>query len=197
MSERLPLFPLRTVLYPGGELPLRIFEPRYIGLVRDCMRDGHGFGVTPIRRGGEAGAPAEPHALGTVAAIVDFDQGRDGLLHITTRGERRFHLIDHELRHDGLLLGHVEYIDDEPPQPLPGDKLHLKAVLHKVLELESASSGRVVAVPDTAADVVYRLMERLPFALPLRLEVLASANTTQQLEICAFALDALLRRDSD
>lgn len=197
MSERLPLFPLRTVLYPGGELPLRIFEPRYIGLVRDCMRDGHGFGVTPIRRGGEAGAPAEPHALGTVATIVDFDQGRDGLLHITTRGERRFHLIDHELGHGGLLLGQVEYIDDEPPRPLPEDKVHLKAVLQKVLELESASSGRAVATPDTAADVVYRLMERLPFALPLRLEVLASASTTQQLEICAFALDALLRRHSD
>lgn len=194
MNGTLPLFPLRTVLYPGGELPLRIFEPRYVGLVRDCMRDGHGFGVTPIRQGGEAGAPAQPHALGTVAEIVDFDQGSDGLLHIATRGSRRFHLLDHEVSREGLLLGRVEYIEEQAPQALPDEKLHLKTVLQKVLELESASSGRTCAMPDSAAAVVYRLMERLPFPLPLKLEVLACENTEKQLEICTFALESLLQR---
>ena len=113
MSTELPLFPLRTVLFPGGFLPLRIFEPRYVGLVRDCMRDGHGFGVTPIRHGGEAGAPAEPHPLGTLAEIVDFEQGQDGLLHIACRGTQRFRLLGHSVTREGLLRGQIELFDEE------------------------------------------------------------------------------------
>jgi Lon protease-like protein len=197
VSDELPLFPLRTVLYPGGELPLRIFEPRYIGLVRDCMRGGHGFGVTPIRHGGEAGTPAEPHALGTVAEIVDFDQGRDGLLQILTRGARRFRLLEHSVNRERLLIGRIEYIEDEPPAPLPADMLHLKAVLQKVLELEAASAGRAVPVPESAAAVVYRLMERLPVPLARKLEVLSSASTATQLASCAQALEQLLQQGTD
>lgn len=197
MSIELPLFPLRTVLFPGGALPLRIFEPRYVGLVRDCMRDGHGFGVTPIRNGGEAGAPAEPHAFGTLAEIVDFDQGRDGLLHIMTRGAYRFELLDHSVTREGLLLGLIEPIADEPPAALPESNVHLRKVLEKVLELEYASTRQAFTVPMDSAGVIYRLMERLPFPLPTKLEILATANTAKQLEICSFALDRLLQQQSN
>ncbi len=197
MSIELPLFPLRTVLFPGGHLPLRIFEPRYVGLVRDCMKNGHGFGVTPIRHGGEAGAPAEPHALGTLAEIVDFDQGPDGLLHIACRGAYRFHLLEHVVTREGLLRGQIVPFEDETPIPLPEENRHLKTVLQKVLELESASTGQVVVAPTDAAAIVYRLMERLPLPWPLKLEVLATQITAKQLEICSFALDQLLRMQAD
>jgi hypothetical protein len=197
VSIERPLFPLRTVLYPGGLLPLRIFEPRYVGLVRDCMRDGHGFGVTPIRQGAEAGAPAEPYALGTLAEIVDFDQGQDGLLHIMCRGQYRFNLLEHAATREGLLRGQIEPLEEEPATPLPEKNRHLKMVLEKVLELESASTRQALAVPSDSADIIYRLMERLPFPWPVKLEVLATTSTAKQLEICSFALDQLLQKRVD
>ncbi len=197
MSIERPLFPLRTVLYPGGLLPLRIFEPRYVGLVRDCMRDGHGFGVTPIRQGAEAGAPAEPYALGTLAEIVDFDQGQDGLLHIMCRGQYRFNLLEHAATREGLLRGQIEPLEEEPATPLPEKNRHLKVVLQKVLELESASTGQALAIPSDSAEIIYRLMERLPFPWPVKLEVLATTSTAKQLEICSFALDQLLQKQVD
>src|SRR5690606_18317677 len=82
MSETLPLFPLNTVLLPGAALGLRVFEPRYLDLVRECGRRGSGFGVCLIAEGAEAGAPATPEDCGTEARIEDFDTGPDGLLHL-------------------------------------------------------------------------------------------------------------------
>ena len=88
----LPLFPLSSVLFPGGTLSLRIFEPRYLDLVKRCGRSGEGFGICLILDGREAGAPAIPAALGTEAAIVDFAMTDDGLLGLTVQGRRRFHV---------------------------------------------------------------------------------------------------------
>ena len=90
----IPLFPLGTVLFPGGPLPLRIFEARYIDLVRRCMREGSGFGVVLILDGTEAGdTPAQICDVGTYARIVDFSGEPGGLLGIEARGERRFRIL--------------------------------------------------------------------------------------------------------
>ena len=88
---QVPLFPLRTVLYPGGPLPLRIFEPRYIDMVSKCLKKDCQFGVLLIREGNEAGA-ASTYNIGTLARITDWYQGSDGLLGITAVGEQRFRL---------------------------------------------------------------------------------------------------------
>ena len=194
MTEPLPLFPLRAVLYPGGLLPLRIFEPRYVALVRDCMRDGHGFGVTPIRHGGEAGEPAEPHTFGTCAEIIDFDQGQDGLLHILVKGSYRFRLLAHRVAADQLLIGDIERIVDEPSVALPIQYAQLKTVLQKVLEIESASNGQTSTVPADPAQTVYRLFERLPFSLPQKLDILATASVDRQIELCSSALMELMQK---
>lgn len=188
MSASLRLFPLHTVLWPEGLLPLRIFEPRYVGLVRDCMREGCGFGVTPIRHGGEAGDPAEPHALGTHADIIDFDQGADGLLHILVKGSYRFRLLSHQVGRDGLLTGTIERIVEEPAEPLPAEFQQLKTVLQKVLEIEAASTGQRGTVPSEASMSVYRLLERLPFDTAIKLEILASSSVARQIELCHHAL---------
>ena len=88
----LPLFPLANVLFPGGHLPLRIFEPRYIDLVRECARTGRGFGVCLILEGREAGQPAIPAAVGTLATITDFHTREDGLLGIDAIAENYWHI---------------------------------------------------------------------------------------------------------
>ena len=88
----LPLFPLPTVLFPQGRLELRIFEARYLDMVRDCLRRAQCFGVCLMLEGASAGEPMTPAAVGTEARIVDFDSLPDGLLGISVRGERRFHV---------------------------------------------------------------------------------------------------------
>ena len=88
---KIPLFPLSTVLFPSGVLPLRIFEPRYLSMVSDCMRNESEFGVVLITQGREAGQPAQFHHTGTLARIIDFDQLDDGFLGITMPWRAAFH----------------------------------------------------------------------------------------------------------
>ena len=110
MTVHIPIFPLNTVLFPGGPLPLRIFEPRYIDMVSASMKSDTPFGVLLIKDGEEAG-PATTYEVGTLAKITDFYQGSDGLLGVTALGGQRFRLISNERQHDGLNIGEVELID--------------------------------------------------------------------------------------
>src|SRR5262245_34585722 len=101
-TEFLALFPLHTVLLPGAPLGLRVFETRYLDLIRECGRKGRGFGVCMILKGEEVGAPASAAAFGTEAVIEDFGQGDDGLLTLRVRGTRRFHVERARVRDNGL-----------------------------------------------------------------------------------------------
>lgn len=87
---RLPLFPLQTVLFPFGQLPLFVFEPRYRQLVADCEKTGNGFGVVLIREGPEVGGPAIPYPVGTEAHVTGTQLLPDGRLHLLIIGGRRF-----------------------------------------------------------------------------------------------------------
>ena len=118
-TTEIPLFPLGTVLFPGGVLPLRIFEPRYVDMVGKCMREGIGFGVVLIRSGSEARNAKDEEApdiftTGTVARIVDFNQADNGLLGIVTRGEQKFRVLSSWVQADHLMMGEVELLPDEP-----------------------------------------------------------------------------------
>ena len=106
------------MLFPGGPLPLRIFEPRYIDMVSASMKSDTPFGVLLIKEGEEAG-PATTYEVGTLAKITDFYQGSDGLLGVTALGGQRFRLISNERQHNGLNIGEVELIDAEAALPLP------------------------------------------------------------------------------
>jgi Lon protease-like protein len=132
-SAELPLFPLNTVLFPGGPLPLRIFEPRYIDMVRHCMRTQSGFGVVAIRSGAEAGVTASIASIGCSARIVDFDSLPDGLLGIMCRGERKFRVLRRWRREDGLNVGAVAWCEPEPEIELPPEYRFLADVLRRVL----------------------------------------------------------------
>ncbi|MGE0484752.1 MAG: LON peptidase substrate-binding domain-containing protein [Gammaproteobacteria bacterium] len=114
-----PLFPLRTVLYPGGALPLRIFEPRYIDMIRRCLREDDPFGVVPILHGQEVGATPRFHPHGTLARIEHWDQGADGLLHLVTRGGERFDVDNHVVHADGLVVADITLRAE--PGDIPSD----------------------------------------------------------------------------
>jgi Lon protease-like protein len=106
------LFPLNTVLFPGGDLPLRIFEPRYLSMVADCMKQQQPFGVVLISEGQEAGMAADFHEVGTLARIVDFDQLEDGSLGLACKGESRIRVNSFGVRADQLIIGDVTSLDD-------------------------------------------------------------------------------------
>ena len=164
-THELPLFPLSTVLFPGGQLSLRIFEPRYLDLVKRCGRSGEGFGVCLILDGREAGEPAIPAALGTEAAIVDFAMTDDGLLGITVEGRRRFHVERTRARDDGLLLGNVSWKAEPAPVPLRDEHALLSVLLARILDKAGIEHGGIGKGPLAEAGYVgWRLAEWLPLS---------------------------------
>ena len=164
-THELPLFPLSTVLFPGGQLSLRIFEPRYLDLVKRCGRSGDGFGVCLILDGREAGEPAIPAALGTEAAIVDFAMTDDGLLGITVEGRRRFHVERTRARDDGLLLGNVSWKAEPAPVPLRDEHALLSVLLARILDKAGIEHEGIGKGPLAEAGYVgWRLAEWLPLS---------------------------------
>lgn len=163
MLTALPLFPLNAVLFPGGPLSLRIFEQRYLDLVRDCTRNGSGFGVCLILAGREAGEPAVPAAIGTVARITDFYTLPDGLLGIGAEGGERFQVANTRVRDNGLVHGEVRLWPDEPVLEVPAEHGLLATILERLLEQVGGRHARVDrARLDDASWVGFRLAELLP-----------------------------------
>jgi Lon protease-like protein len=158
----IPLFPLGTVLFPGGPLPLRIFETRYIDLVRRCMHEDSGFGVVLIREGVEAGGPAKTFDVGTYARIVDFSQQPDGLLGIRAAGGRRFRIIGRRRARDGLNLADVEWLADERVLPLPEEFAELGPMVEAILTQAGEPYASLEPHPGDAGWVSARLAEILP-----------------------------------
>ena len=160
---RIPLFPLHTVLFPGGPLPLRIFEARYLDMVSDCLKRDAPFGTLLIREGSETG-PATTCEVGTLARITDWYQGSDGLLGITALGEARFRLVAADRRPDGLNTGEVETLPEPVPVPLPEDLRPLARMLESVLDDLGRLYEPLPRRYDDAAWVSYRFAEILPIS---------------------------------
>ena len=178
---RVPLFPLNTVLFPGGPLPLRVFEPRYLDMISACMKDETPFGVLLIRDGAETGT-ATTYSVGTLARVVDWYQGSDGILGVTAVGEQRFRLLSAERQHDGLNVGEVSLLPDLPSLPLPaGHEASVGILAHVMDELGRLYAG-LERRSDDAAWVVYRLAEILPIDLERKQECLESDNIMQCLD---------------
>jgi Lon protease-like protein len=165
----MPIFPLRTVLFPGGILPLRIFEPRYVDMIRWCLREQANFGVVLLRQGSEVNVPAnQPSAkrklfkMGTEAAIIDFNQADNGLLGIVAQGQRKFSIVTTEEQKDGLLLASVQYLPEEPLGELLDEHESLVAVLKDLLQHPLIQQLNPEIDLQQARSVSYRLADLLP-----------------------------------
>jgi Lon protease-like protein len=168
----LPLFPLHTVLFPGGPLALRIFEPRYLDMVRRCFREQAEFGVVLIIAGAEAGVADTIAGVGTTAKLVDFDPLPDGLLGISCIGGRRFRLLGAARQGDGLNIGEVEFLPADPVCPLPLELVHLADLLRDVLPKLGPGYLHVDADYADAGWVANRWAEVLPLETDEKLELL-------------------------
>jgi hypothetical protein len=161
-AQPLPLFPLRAVLYPGVMLALRIFETRYIDLVRYCMRSEQRFGIVAIMDGLEVG-DAETYRVGTLARIVDWTTTRDGLLGLQVLGEDRFRFGSTSRAADGLYLAHdVTLLSEAIENPGPEWARDLLARLHRSDDGPPATD---IASLDDGNRVCWNLALQLPLVL--------------------------------
>jgi Lon protease-like protein len=129
MTEEHFIFPLGTVLFPGGALPLKIFEQRYIEMTKVCIRDGRPFGVCLIREGKEVGTPAVPETIGCLASIEKWDMPQLGLFELLARGGDRFRLLESHVASNGLMSGSIERIAADTPSA------HVDRACREVLSL--------------------------------------------------------------
>ena len=177
--QELPLFPLGTVLFPGGLLPLKIFEQRYVEMIKACLRDSTPFGVCLIREGHEVGVPATPHAVGCLARIEQWDVPHPNLFAVLARGQERFRIIDTTVAANGLITARAEALP-EATQPQDMD-----AACQEVLRLAIERAG-IESVPgpvriDDPVWVSYRLAEILPISPQEKQALLEQGDTAARL----------------
>ena len=134
INTDIPLFPLPTVLFPGGYLPLRIFEQRYIDMVRECSATGKCFGVCLINNSEKENRAATHFRVGTMAEICDFSILDDGLLGIAARGRQMFVIQKTRMRDNGLLMAEVEPLAEPDPVEVPVDYSILSMIAGRFME---------------------------------------------------------------
>lgn len=180
----LPLFPLRTVLFPGGVLGLRVFECRYLDMVRDCTRHNRGFGVCLLLEGSESDGPvAATAAWGTEARIEDFNVLPDGLLGVTVRGVRRFHVERTQVRDSGLIVGEVAWCPPSSQQPVQPEHGLLAMLLGQLIDRFGGPHAQAhQALYDDADWVGWRLGEILPLSLSQRQVLLQQTDSYARLQ---------------
>ena len=177
---KIPLFPLHTVLFPGGPLPLRIFEPRYLDMISACLKNDSSFGIVLIKDGSETGE-ARTYDVGTVARIEDWYQGSDGLLGITALGEQRFRLLQIMRQNDGLFTGEVELLGADAPQEMPEEFRTLAQILAGVLDDLGKLYESLEKNYEDAGWVAYRFAEILPISPEQKQFCLETDNPMQRL----------------
>jgi len=184
----LPLFPLAAVLFPGGRMPLKIFEQRYLDLIKACLADDTTFGLCGIREGSETGEPAIPYEVGTEARIVEWDMPQPGIFHVVVEGLERYVARTWETKSNGLLIAEVESVSREKPCNIPGELRLCAEVLKHLL-----TDNRIEPPQphyDDAVWVGYRLSELLPFKRKVKQDLLEMNDSITRLRI----IDQFLRQ---
>lgn len=180
----LPLFPLHGNLLPGAGITLRIFEPRYLDLLRHCSRTNSTFGICLILDGEEVGAPAMPAGWGVEARIEDFDTGADGMLLLRLRGARRFQVEQVQVSDNGLVIGQVQWCPPDSDDEVRPEHALLSLLLERIIEQVGgpyAKAGKELF--EQAAWVGWRLAELLPLEEGQRLQLLQLDDVHQRLNL--------------
>jgi uncharacterized protein len=152
------------VLFPGGRLPLRIFEQRYLEMAKACLKDNAPFGVCLIHEGKEVGEPALPVGVGCLARLADWDMPQLGVLQVTARGESRFRILSRRVQADGLVRGTIELLPEGGDAPVPEAAARYVKLLERLIEQHPGLLERPHRL-DSSAWVSARLAELLPLPL--------------------------------
>jgi Lon protease-like protein len=182
MNTTVPLFPLNTVMFPGGVLPLRIFEPRYLDMVSQCLRDDTPIGVILIRDGNETGQAALTHDVGTLSVISYWNRRTDGLLGITLKGTQRFRVLSHEVKPNQLVMAQVESMAECKPVAMIEKYQVMSSLLRKIISQLDPPYSTMPTCYDDLEWVTARLCELLPMPLQYKQELLESDDIIHRIE---------------
>ena len=214
LVTRIPLFPLQTVLFPGGRLPLHIFEVRYLDMIARCHAAGTPFGVVCLTRGGEVRVPRRPsagdgsgnpayapeafHMVGTLAAIDELDRPQQGLMMVRCTGTQRFKLRTSEQLRHGLWMGEIELLPQDPIVPVPDDLLPAMQALQHLVDNLSARPEGLGDLPlqepyhwDDCGWLANRWCELLPVASDIKQRCMVLDNPLLRLELVNDMLERL------
>jgi hypothetical protein len=183
VQAQLAIFPLNAVLFPGGLLPLRIFEQRYTDMAKACLRDDAPFGVCLIRSGREVGAPAEPETVGCTARIIEWDMQQLGMLSVKALGGQRFRILESHVTDAGLTRANVEMLPQDSDPDLPEEFEACANVLKAVIK---EHGPQMMAEPlrfGSSSWVSSRLAEILPVPLVAKQKLLELEDASQRIEI--------------
>jgi uncharacterized protein len=193
---KLPIFPLSTVLFPGGSLPLRVFEARYMEMAKACLSTGSRFGVCVITSGKEVGGAATHEMVGCEAQIKDWDMQQLGILQIRAMGTRRFQVLSTIVQASGLIEAEVEFLEAEPDQVLPEEFVPLAALTQRIiLDLVKRSPEpiqKLVEAPyqyASASWVGQRLCEFLPIPNPIKHQLMHLSDPIGRLKLVKHFLE--------
>ena len=159
---KVPVFPLNSVVLPGGRIPLQLFEPRYIDMLTRCLKSDEGFVITLLRDGAEAGREASFYEMGTYVRIIDFQQLENGLLGITVEGDAKVSIVRSWQQDDGLNLCEMEFLPVETPGSIPVAFHELPSVLRALFRHPIIRDLGMSVDYEDARDVGWRLTELLP-----------------------------------
>jgi len=182
MSLRVPLFPLNTVMFPNGVLPLRIFEPRYLDMVCDCLRNNTEIGVVLIQDGNEVGDAAHTYRIGTLSSISYWNRRSDGLLGITLRGSQRFRIIDTEIKSNQLIMASVDLLPEIHSVEVTQKYQGMASLLRKIITQLEPPYTTMPAHYDDLEWISARLVELLPMPLDYKQEMLEIDDIFSRIE---------------
>ena len=187
------LFPLNTVLFPGSILPLKIFEQRYLTLVKDCMKQQTGFVTVLISQGKEVGTAPQIYRVGCYVEIIDWQSLANGLLGISIQAKHRVRLSNSSVRDDGLLLAEARTFAAtlENIWPLPETFEPLSDTLKQLLNHPFAQQYKDKVDFNSTTDICYRFCELLPISNTQKQRLLETESTGQMLDQLALYINAL------
>jgi uncharacterized protein len=190
LERALPLFPLNTVLFPQARLPLQIFEPRYREMIERCLAEDLAFGILLIKEGDEVGAAALPHAIGTIARIVDVARLADGRMNIIVAGITRFELLERSTDR-AYLTGSIRLLSDENVDLKKAERAARRVAqlfqsyanaLRKITEMDEDSAKEELQLAKDPTVLSYAIAASLPISLLDKQALLATSTTIQRLQ---------------
>jgi len=189
--KQCPLFPLNMTLFPGGRIPLQVFETRYLDMVKSCLKKQHGFIIISIKEGHEVGDRPDIYSVGTYAEIVDFETLPSGLFGITVEGQQCVSIDNIQQQDDQLLLADINYLDHEAEQPVPAQYQHLIDILKSIKSNPAIQNLNLNINYNNASDVGCRLSELLPFNIEDKQALLELQDPLERLARVQAILDVM------
>ncbi|RBW49480.1 LON peptidase substrate-binding domain-containing protein [Marinobacter sp. F3R11] len=186
-----PIFPLNSIVLPGGRIPLQLFEPRYIDMLTSCLKNDQGFVIALLRDGEETGDLVSFYKIGTYVRIIDFQQLDNGLLGITVEGESKVAIAQSWRQGDGLNLGEVEFVPEEASEAIPVAFHELPSVLRALFQHPVIAELGMRVDYEDARDVSWRLTELLPLDKQEKQNLVEMRDPLARLERLQGLLEAL------